>query len=172
MGAQRCLELHRVRTVRAERLLRPDGFGHTVRLYRAIVAAEGEVVEGLAVPAESTGQDGARRALELADRGEAEVAERLRHDPADTPQALDGQGTEESRLVAGRDNHEPVGLVQLGGHLGDELVRGQPRRRRQAGLGQDPSLYQADRVERAAEERLGPAEINERLVDRYGFYQR
>src|SRR3989442_6491418 len=172
MGRQCCLELLRVRTVRAERLLRPDGFGHTVRLDRTIVAAEGEVVEGLAVSAESPGQDGARRALELADPGEAEVAESLRHDPADTPQALDGQGTEESRLVAGRDNHEPVGLVQLGGHLGDELVRGQPRRCRQAGLGPDPSLDQADRVERAAEERLGPAEINEGLVDRYGFYQR
>src|SRR5216684_2456433 len=83
MGPQRCLELLRVRTVHAERLLRPDGFGHTVRLDRTIVAAEGEVVEGLAVSAESSGQDGARRALELADPGEAEVAESLRHDPAD-----------------------------------------------------------------------------------------
>src|SRR3989442_9902831 len=90
MGPQRCLELLRVRTVHAERLLRPDGFGHTVRLDRTIVAAEGEVVEGLAVSAESPGQDGARRALELADPGEAEVAESLRHDPADTPEALDG----------------------------------------------------------------------------------
>src|SRR2546425_4003316 len=172
MGPQRCLELLRVRTVHAERLLRPDGFGHTVRLDRTIVAAEGEVVEGLAVSAESSGQDGARRALELADPGEAEVAESLRHDPADTPEALDGQGAEESRLVAGRDNHEPVGLLKLGRHLRDDVVRGQPRRRRQAGLGQDASLDQADRGERAAEERLGSAEVNERLVDRYGFYER
>ena len=59
MGPQRCLELLRLRAVHAERLLRPDGLGHTVRLNRTIVATEGELVEGLAVPAESPGQDGA-----------------------------------------------------------------------------------------------------------------
>jgi hypothetical protein len=41
-----------------------------------------------------------------------------------------------------------------------------------AGLGQDPALDPADRVDRASEERLGAGEIHEGLVDGDGLHER
>ena len=132
----------------------------------------GEVGQRLAMLAELLGQDRARRLLQLTDRGEPEIAELFRHHPADTPEVLDRQHAEEARLVAGRHHDEPVGLLELGGDLGHELVRGEPGRRGQLGLGADPLLDQPNRVERGAEERLGSGQVDERFVDRHGLHQR
>src|SRR5262245_55322427 len=172
VGAQRRPELFRVGAVDAERLFRTDRLRHAVRLDRAIVTAERQVVESLAVLPEASRQELARSLLELTDGGEAEIAESPGHDLAHAPEALDGQSTEESSLIPGGDDHEPVGLLQLGGHLGDELVGREPSRRRQARLVQNAALDVANRVGRAAEQGLGAREIDERLVDRHRLDQR
>ena len=77
-----------------------------------------------------------------------------------------GSGAEESRLVAGGDDDEPVGLLSSDATFGDELVGGEPRRRRQPGLVQDAALDQPNRIGRLPNRDSVPVEIHERLVDR------
>ena len=64
---------------------------------------------------------------------------------ADAPQPGDGQRREEGRLGARRDDHQAVGLAQVGGDLGDELGRGHADRDRR---GRAPSATSA--LDRAA----------------------
>ena len=135
VSPQRGPELLVIRAVGAERLLGADRLGRAERLDRPVVASVRQVVEPVAVLAEPLGEHGPRRLLQLADRREAELAQLLRHHAADAPEPLDRQGAEESRLVSGRDDDEAVRLFEVGRHLGDELVGGEPRRRGQTGLG-------------------------------------
>ena len=126
----------------------------------------------MAVLPEAPRQDGPRNALELADRPEAELAQRAGGHPPDTPDPLDGQRRQKPRLAARRHDDEPVGLLEVRGDLGDELVGAEARRRREAGLVTDPPRDPTDGVERAPEEGRAAREVDEGLVHRDGLHER
>jgi hypothetical protein len=61
--------------------------------------------------------------VHVADGGDAPVAQPLGGARADAPQPLDRQGPEPSGDVLEWEDDEAVGLVEVGGNLGQELVR-------------------------------------------------
>ena len=143
--------------VGAEGLLRAHGLGHAERLDGALVAAAGELCESEAAAAEARLQRSARHFRELADgrmpRPSSSDAVTL-----PTPQSRsDGSGARKAASRPGRHHHEPVGLLEIGRHLGEELVRRHPHRGGQGHLGADPRL---DRPARCG----GPSPRSARLA--------
>src|SRR5262249_41592485 len=142
------------------------------RLDRRVIAAEGELVETLAVPTEPLDERSARIRLELPDRREAEASQLRRHHLADAPDPLDRQRREEARLVTRGNRAEAAGLSELGGALRPESARGEPSRGREAGRLDDPCLDAADGFQRAPVDTFGAGEIDEGLIDRDRLDQR
>ena len=62
--------------------------------------------------------------------------------------------------------------MEVGGDLRDELVRGEAGRGGQLRLVADPLFDPSHGLERTPEEGLGPREVDERLVHRYGLDER
>ncbi len=130
------------------------------------VDAPGTVVERGTVTAEHAHQDVDRERGEIADRGDAVLAQGGRRLRPDAPQARDRERREERRLVAGGDHDEPVRLAQVGRDLGHELRGRDPHGRRQLDLGPDRRLDRPADRGAVSEQRPGTGHVEERLVDR------
>ncbi len=76
---------------------------------------------------------------------------------------IDGQGRQESRLLAGRDDLRQAGSRRLGGHPGRELAAGHAHRRHEAGppvQGGDEAVGEGLELDReAVEGEIGGAEL-------------
>ena len=68
----------------------------------------------------------------LANGDEAPFPQLLRCNRAHAPQPLHREAMEESKLFAGRDKQQPVGLSDCAGHFGEKLGAGYADRDRQA----------------------------------------
>ena len=83
-----------------------------------------------------------------------------------------GSGARNAASSPGGTIDEPVGLAQVGGHLGDELGRRHPDARREADLAAHRLAdLPGDRL-RGTEEGLAAGHVEERLVDRDLLEQR
>src|SRR3569833_1018815 len=71
-----------------------------------------------------------------------------------------------------RDDGETVRLVQVGGDLCDELVRGHTDRGGEAGDFFDPALDAAGDGDRIPEQRLARSDVQKRLIQRQALHDR
>ena len=154
-----------------------DRLGLALGHDRPVVAGVGQLVEGVAVGAAEHPDQ-----LVLADR--LEVGDGV---DAGAPQPLGGRGAdagddrhvhrpEEVGLGAGWHDDEAVGLVEVAGHLGDELRGADPDRRSQPtrGLGDLLTKPLGERRDRG-DLQVGQArggQVDERLVQRQRLHQR
>ena len=129
-------------------------FAATSARDRRRVDPQGPLVQRGAVRAQPPHEHVDRQRRQVADRAHAVVGQGRPRLLADAPQAGDRQRREERRLLAGRDDDQPVGLAQVRGDLGDEL------RRRDPDAGGQPDLVADGRLDppgdrlRRAEQRL------------------
>jgi hypothetical protein len=103
---------------------------------------------------------------QLADRGHAQAGEHLLHRRADTPEASHGQRREHRRLGAGLDDHEPVGLAQVGGDLRHQLRRSHAHRSGEADALADRLLQRAGDLVTLSERAAAAGDVEEGFVDR------
>ena len=122
--------------------------------------------------AEQHGQHGLVDTGERADGVDAAGAQLVRRHPADAPHPLDGQRVQELQLAVARHVEQAVRLGERARHLGEEL------RARDADADRQPDPL-ADRAPQAhrnldgrAGDRLHPASVEERLVDRQPLDER
>ncbi len=144
----------------------------------------GPVVLGPREPVQAVPLGGAEQADELVladglevghgvDAGAAKALGRRRADARDD---RDVHRPQQVRLATGRDDDQAVGLVEVAGHLGDELRRPDPDRRGQPSghlghLAPQPLGHRRDRRELEVGQ-PGRGEVHERLVQRQRLDQR
>src|SRR5262252_2442738 len=161
-----------VSRVAPEGFLRPHGLGRAVRLHASLVVAAGELEEPGSVLAEARLEMGGGDPGELADGADAHGFELGARDFPYAPEARDGERGKELRLAPGLDDDHPVRLLQLGGDLGHEHVRGDAYGGGKVHPCLDAALDLAGDGRAVAVQGAARRDVEEGLVDRQGLDER
>ena len=148
-----------------------DRFRRAVRFHLAIVDAARQLADDLTPRAEGNLEIDRSRFGEIAERAIAHCAQFLGSLRTDTPHALDRKRRKEAANVLGHDR-EPVGLVEIGRNLRDELARRDTGRRGELELLLDVCFDRARNGDPIAEQRLARGHIEERFIDGQPFDER
>ena len=105
-----------------EGMLAPNGFADIYSLDWAEVYASCKVVVGLSHLAELASEHSERALTEVFASVDAELAEFVSRDFADTPELLDVERFDEIEGFVGMDDIETIGLAIVGGDFGEEFV--------------------------------------------------
>ena len=143
-----------------------DALGLPLRADAPFVDAAGQPGEPQPLGAEAARQSGLVGGLQIGDEAVALARQALLRRLADTPDGADASGSEEGDGLFGADHREAARLVEIGGNLGEELVRRQPDGDGDADLGLDGAGEPSQRAGRAlAMQALRAGKVEKRLVD-------
>ena len=122
--------------------------------------------------AEAGGKVGGGDAGELADGANAHGLELGARHLAHAPEAGDGQRPEELRLATEGNHHEAVGLLEVGGDLGHEHVRGNPHGGGEVDAGLDHRLDGPGDGGAVTVKSSTRRHVEKGLVDGHGLHER
>ena len=132
----------------------------------------GQVPEVLAAAAEAGLEHVQGPLAKLADGADAQPLEDLAALLADAPEPLDRQRIEELLHLVRLHDDQGVGLLQVAGDLGQELVGGHAHRGHQPQLLADRLLDLPPDLDRRAEQVLAAGHVQEGFVQRQRLHQR
>ncbi|MNM85876.1 hypothetical protein D3C81_980140 [compost metagenome] len=123
------------RHIFGERVFRGDRLHRLVRFHRPLVDAACTPIQTAAEAAEQGFQLFQRQLTQVTDGGDVQRRQLAGHHLAHARDAIDRQGRQELFDTRRRHHELAIGLAPVGGHLGQELVRGD------AGRGGEPGDF-------------------------------
>src|SRR5438477_342195 len=168
IGDSRTLHVQgaRIADVLLEGVLCTQRFFLDFRQYRPIIDPGGALAHPGGVAPEERPQERIGRAAELAERLDAGRLDPRAGLAPEAREAPHREGIQHLAHALGGDMGEPVGLHEVGGDLGHELIRGDPHRGGEPGELADAPLDEPRDVDGAAEQLLTRGDIEKRLIER------